>query len=115
MSVARTPPVGPTSSQSQLAIDPPPPPTSRHRAPLPTPSSVIRRFVFGSRYCSSNSSRRLARSHELSSAYPVIGPTSFALRRQQFGRTDSHARSIDRTWAPAVPFPERQVPPHDHV
>jgi hypothetical protein len=57
----------PTCSQSQTATEPPPAPTSRHRNPWRIPSAVIRRFVIGSRYCSSRESLRLALSQELSS------------------------------------------------
>jgi hypothetical protein len=46
----------------------PPAPTSRHRDPGGILRAVIRRFVMGSRCCSSRESLRLALSQELSSA-----------------------------------------------
>jgi hypothetical protein len=69
MSVATTRPAGPSCSQSHAAMKPPPAANSGHRNPWRIPSAATRRFVMGSRYCSSRESLRLALSQELSSGY----------------------------------------------
>ena len=57
MSVARTLPVGPTCSASQLAMLPPPAPISQHAHPSVTPTPVRYPIVAGSKVASNPEKR----------------------------------------------------------